>query len=381
MKHKSLKKSSVLLCLLLLVSMTVAVGFSFNRTSAQALTHSEWLEQVTSTDTVQVDGGIHIRDFAQNVKDGKYDILGVSSLTGKITNLIPEYYFYTPGTHQYMGTAWGFVLITEPGYNGHNQNWLMLIDFSVRYQNEHINDEIGNDKPSVEPSTEPRPVESYVKHGMENLLNICLQTVRQPDNSYHIQEVRAQGCDFYITDILAMARLRNENHPNQDDPDYVFETDPGDIIRHGRLSWQGLIVDEAATYDWKPLGRYALTLVAKTLLNDILSAVGTPPLITFLLTEADDIIDAIVEGAADFVKFETPSRTYSAIYESRKNQGELHETDPNRKYSRDIVLRQSKALPESQKLQLRSDYKNNAQNGYVEFETLVDDTRVNSRWK
>ena len=41
MKHKTLRKSSVLLCLLLLVSMTVAVGFSFNRTSAQALTWDE----------------------------------------------------------------------------------------------------------------------------------------------------------------------------------------------------------------------------------------------------------------------------------------------------------------------------------------------------
>lgn len=48
-------------------------------------------------------------------------------------------------------------------------------------------------------------------------------------------------------------------------------------------------------------------------------------------------------------------------------------------YSRVMSLQQSKSLPKTQKLLLRSDYKNNDQNGYIEFETLVDDTRVNSR--
>ena len=131
MKHKTLRKSSVLLCLLLLVTMTVAVGFSFNRTSAQALTWDEWLEQVTSTDTVQVDGGIDIRDFAQNVKDKKYELLGVNNLTGRITNLVPDYYFYTPGIYEYMGREWGFVLITVQGNNGYSNNWLLLINFSI----------------------------------------------------------------------------------------------------------------------------------------------------------------------------------------------------------------------------------------------------------
>ena len=227
MKHKTLRKSSVLLCLLLLVSMTVAVGFSFNRTSAQALTWDELLEQRTSTDMINVDGGTDIRTVAQNIKQDVYLNAGRVNLYGIITEMIPAACFYTEGAFAHMGTEWGFVIVTKADASFWN-NWLMIVDFSY-YHLYSITNEV---------------VENHAFYRLENLLQLRVSTSMQ-ENGYFIQEPHSHFDFEFVLDSFALnARLYNENQPNLGDSDYIYENDSGDIFSFGRLSWQGYVEQE-----------------------------------------------------------------------------------------------------------------------------------------
>lgn len=361
MKHKTLRKSSVLLCLLLLVTMTVAVGFSFNRTSAQALTWDELLEQRTSTDIVNIDGGTDIRTVAQNIKQDVYLNAGRVNLYGIITEMIPAACFYTEGAFAHMGTEWGFVIVTKADASFWN-NWLMIVDFSYTHLYSPTNE----------------IVENHALYRMENLLQLRVSTSKN-ENGYFIQEPHSHyGFEFVLDSIGLSARLYNENQPNLGDEDYIYENDTGDIFSFGRLYWQGYVEQEQNAKLLPDM--YSISKsVANASIDIALGAIGYVSPAAKVVTQAIKlrkdiaikVLERISEYKTDLFALQVAPTDMRVDFLPKPTQKEN-----GYDYSRDILLNQSAS---SDTLYLGTDKNSNQNNGFIELEVEMVPCDKNSR--
>lgn len=189
------KKKSVLFLLVIVVFIATILTFLFSQVNAYAQeeTLEQRIERLTSSDVINIDGGISVDEFTQRVKSGNYHnpaYLYSTPHNGIITELIPEELFYTPNTYSYMGKEWGFMLHTEQQYAAWH-SWLVLIDFEIaNFQTEN-----GNSR------------NQFVNYRMENLINMYFSTSLNSDGTHTIVAPNSYaGFDIYITDI---ARMQN----------------------------------------------------------------------------------------------------------------------------------------------------------------------------
>lgn len=319
MRSKLIYKNKVfwVLLFILFVSVLCFLFTQFFKAYAQdEETIEEKIERVTSTNTVNVEGGIDIGVFTQRIKSGHYHnsaYINGTPFNGIITELIPEEFFYTPGTYSYMGTEWGFMLHTEQQYAAWH-SWLVLIDFEIS----NFEDASGN------------PTNQFVRYRMENLINMYFSTSKNQDGTYSIMQPNSYaGFEIYITDISSYAKLLNENEPNIGDSNYDYVSDGGNIIEYGRLHWQGYEYEENNDYDWKPLGKYVLDKG----INAIVSKLPVVSTIKSIYDEYTGILSAVAEGVPEESTLVEANEGLTAYYLDKYTQSLNNYT-----YSRELAF-------------------------------------------